>query len=217
MSFLEDHEQIADLLARAGLGKVPPRTLVQAVVAVAVIAGVAAWRWWPSGSEAGVVSHEPPAPVQVSAEASSPVQVVVHVAGAVLRPGVYELPAGSRVRDAVARAGGLLGSAAASAVNLARVLEDGEQVYFPTQDEAANGTGPGGTASNGIASDGRIDINRADAATLETLPGIGPATAQKIVAEREANGPFASVEDLMRVPGIGEKRVAALAELVVVR
>jgi len=84
---------------------------------------------------------------------------------------------------------------------------------------AGGASGPGGAGGAGSAGtvDGKVDINHADAATLETLPGIGPATAQKIIDEREANGPYASVEDLMRVSGIGEKRVAALADLVVVR
>ncbi|GAV31137.1 MAG: ComEA family DNA-binding protein [Anaerosomatales bacterium] len=154
-------------------------------------------------------------PVGVSSEATTPTPaaagVVVHVVGAVRRPGVYSLPAGSRVGDAVAAAGGTLGNAATEAVNLARVLNDGEQVRIPSADEAS-----AAVAASGVASDAprKVNINTATAAELDALPGIGPATAQKIVDDRARNGPFASPEDLMRVPGIGPKKFDALKDLV---
>jgi len=214
-----DADRVHDLIARAGLEGVPPRVLASAVVLSVVGLGIAAWRFWP----APVAEVEPPtqalAPEQaVPAESTAATAaVVIHVTGAVLRPGVYTLEVGARVADAVALAGGLLGSADPSAVNLARILSDGEQVYFPAQGESPPPVAGSGAGSTAGTAGGKVDINRADAVTLETLPGIGPATAQKIIAEREANGPFASVEDLARVPGIGEKRIAALADLVVVQ
>lgn len=153
-------------------------------------------------------------------------QLTVHVAGQVRRPGVYELEAGSRVIDGVEAAGGLVGDAAPESLNLARPLSDGEQVYVPSTEDAeagrvqpagASGVQPGSGSGPSSASAAQVNVNSADAAALETLPGVGPATAQKIITDREANGPFASVEDLGRVSGIGPKRIEQLKDLVVVR
>ena len=145
--------------------------------------------------------------------------VVVHVGGAVADPGVRELAEGSRVQDAVDASGGFAEGAAPDALNLARVLTDGEQVVVPTLEEAAGAQGAdaaGAGASSGSAVGGRVNINRATAAELDTLPGVGPSTAEKIVADREANGPFATTEDLKRVSGIGDKKYEELADLVCV-
>lgn len=144
----------------------------------------------------------------------------VHVDGAVRTPGVYYLDAGSRIVDAVAAAGGLTETAYTAAVNLAQVLQDGEQVVIPDEatGEASGGTtasgGAGATASNGDAAP--VNLNRATADELVALPGIGASTAAKIVADREANGPFRAIEDLKRVSGIGDKKFEALRELVCV-
>jgi competence protein ComEA len=184
---------------------------------------VAAWRFWPT-SPAPEATFQEASPLEATesqpATGGPPAEVVVHVAGAVAHPGVYRLPAGSRVADAVAAAGGALGSAASDAINLARVLTDGEQVYLPVMGEVPPGAvgAPAGTIGHsGGPAAGPVDLNRASAADLETLPGIGPATAQKIIDDREKNGPFATVEDLMRVPGIGQKKLEALKEYVTVR
>ena len=145
--------------------------------------------------------------------------VVVHVGGAVADPGVRELAEGSRVQDAVDASGGFAEGAASDALNLARVLSDGEQVVVPTLEESAGAQGAdaaGAGASSGSAAGGRVNINRATAAELDTLPGVGPSTAEKIVADREANGPFATTEDLKRVSGIGDKKYEELADLVCV-
>lgn len=142
--------------------------------------------------------------------------IAVHVSGAVAAPGVYELEEGARVADAVELAGGFLEGAAENALNLARVLNDGEQVVVPTAEEhAAQQTAAealGGAAGVG----GKVNINTASAEQLDTLPGVGESTAQKIIADREANGPFSSPEDLKRVPGIGDKKYAELADLITV-
>jgi competence protein ComEA len=211
------------------------------VLGLAVCLGV--WRWWPAGSagasEAGssagsvlsIAASGSPASVDgASAATTAPPaaeKTWVHVVGAVRHPGLYGLPSGARVNDAVEAAGGFLGDAAEDGVNLARALTDGEQLVVPTADEFAKGGGAaaaaGGASVSGGASPGAgaqaaaVNINTATAEQLDALPGVGPATAAKIVAERQANGPFSSAEDLGRVAGIGPKKLADLRTLIVVR
>jgi competence protein ComEA len=136
--------------------------------------------------------------------------VYVHVAGAVGADGLYPLPAGSRVVDAVAAAGGFAEDADRSAVNLAREVSDGEQILVPVVGEAP----PPTSGETGGSADGVVDLNTADLAALDTLPGIGPALAARIVAWRDENGRFASIDDLTAVPGIGEAIVAGLRDRV---
>ena len=134
-------------------------------------------------------------------------------------PGVYAVPEGSRVDDAVAAAGGLAADAAPDGVNRARVVVDGEQVVIPTlqdQEAAAPSASVPAAGAPAPSAKARVNLNAATAAELVTLNGIGEATAAKIVTDREANGPFATVDDLMRVPGIGEKKLAALRDAVCV-
>jgi competence protein ComEA len=138
--------------------------------------------------------------------------VVVHVAGAVVRPGIYQLLAGARVDDAVRRAGGPTVDADLDTLNLAAVAVDGTRIYVPVEGEAVPLDAE--ATSNDVVQSGPVDINRADAALLDTLPGVGPATAAAIVAERVRNGPFLGVEDLERVPGIGPAKLAGLRDLV---
>ncbi|MEC4175948.1 ComEA family DNA-binding protein [Adlercreutzia sp. R21] len=159
----------------------------------------------------------PTADVVLPESAAAAPQLCVHVDGAVRVPGVYYLDAGSRIVDAVAAAGGLTEAAQTAAVNLARVLQDGEQVVIPdgTAGEAVSVAATDGTPG-ASASGGLVDINRASESELTALPGVGEATAAKIVADREANGPFKTVEDLKRVSGIGEKKFEALRDLICV-
>lgn len=133
--------------------------------------------------------------------------VVVHVAGAVARPGVYRLPEGSRVDDAVRRAGGATGRALIDGINLAARLADGQQVVVPTR-------GAGGAAAAGAAGggEGPISLGTATVEQLDTIEGIGPVTAQKIVEFRESRGGLASVEQLDEIPGIGPATMEALRE-----
>jgi len=133
----------------------------------------------------------------------------VHVLGEVAKPGLYILDPDARLIDALAAAGGTLETADLQAVNLARPLSDGEQVVVPAQGAAAEGAG--GSASAG---DGRIDLNAADQVALETLPRIGPALAQRILEWQDENGRFRAVEDLLAVPGIGEKLLAGIQDKV---
>jgi competence protein ComEA len=142
--------------------------------------------------------------------------LTVHVVGEVLAPGVVGLPADARVQDAIAAAGGPTVEARLEALNLARPLQDGEQLVVPGPSPAGDAT-TGADAGTGVLDDGRVDLNRASAAELETLPGIGPVLAQRIVSHREDHGPFSAPGDLRAVAGIGERTFQTLAELVVVR
>ncbi|MEA2384138.1 MAG: competence protein ComEA [Solirubrobacteraceae bacterium] len=145
---------------------------------------------------------------------------VVHVAGAVRRPGVYRLPAGARVKDAVERAGGARPRGDVNAINLAAKVVDGQQIVVPSR--AVGGTGAAATAAPagapvaaaGTAPGPPISLNTATAEQLDTLDGVGPATAQKIIAWRTQHGGFRSVADLGQVPGIGPKKLAALKDRV---
>ena len=125
-----------------------------------------------------------------------------------MRPGLYHLAAGTRIADAVAAAGGLSRKADATLVNLAAPLADGEQVLVPVRGAAATAGGaPSPTAP--------VDLNTATADQLDALPGIGPATAQKIIAYRQAHGPFRAIDELEGVPGIGPSKLAQLQGLVI--
>ncbi len=145
-------------------------------------------------------------------------RVVVHVAGSVVAPGVITLEPGARVGDAVSAAGGLAPGADADVLNLAALLTDGERVFVPQvgQEVPPELTIVGAQPPGSDPTPAVVDLNRADAAALEALPGIGPATAAAILDHRERNGDFASVEDLMDVRGIGEAKFAALDGLITV-
>lgn len=155
------------------------------------------------------------APVRVASAAAAPAakEVVVDVAGAVRRPGLYHLRDGMRIADAVAAAGGATAKAELDAVNLAAPIADGEQVLVPAG--GAAGAAAGSVPAAGSSPTAPLDLNSATAEQLDSLPGIGPATAQKIVDYRTAHGPFHSVDELDAVPGIGAGRIAQLKGLVI--
>lgn len=141
--------------------------------------------------------------------------VVVHVVGEVAAPGVVLLEPGARAADAVAAAGGPTASADLTAINLARVLVDGEQVVVPAPGDASTtGAAPGASGGTGAAGSGRVDLNQADAAAFDTLPGIGPVLAERIVAWRDEHGRFTAVEELTEVTGIGPALLAGVRDLV---
>lgn len=140
-------------------------------------------------------------------------RVTVHVAGAVRRPGLYRLPAGSRIDDALHRAGGPARRADLSAVNLATKLEDGRQVLVPERLPAtapAASTASPAPPSSGTAPNAPVNLNTATLEQLDTLDGVGPGIAQRILDYREQHGGFRRVEELAEVPGIGAKRLASL-------
>jgi competence protein ComEA len=154
----------------------------------------------------------PSATAELTAERQEPRRVTVHVVGAVVDPGLYRLADGSRVDDAIRRAGGARPRAALELVNLAAPVADGQQVVVPAR---GNGVGAAAAPSAaGAAIAGRVHLNSATVEQLDALPGIGPVTAQKIIDYRTEKGAFSSVDELDAVPGIGPARLAELRELV---
>lgn len=191
---------------------------VRVLVTIAVAAGVLL-TWWLLAERPRTSS---PAPVSLSAGAtpagaapSSPGatpagELVIDVEGKVKRPGIVTLPAGSRVHEAIAKAGGVRGKANTSTVNMARVLTDGEQILVGV--EPATGAAP--APGTGTGSQPRISLGTATLEQLDTLPGIGPVTAQAILDYRTEHGRFASVDDLLDVKGIGEATLADIRDRV---
>lgn len=175
--------------------------------------------------EPGVLPGDVDHPGASAAGSAEGGPVVVHVAGAVVSPGVYALAPGARVIDAVEAAGGLAPDAMADAVNLAAPVGDGQKVYVPRVGEAAaiiagvsggEGASPGAVPAGGTTSSAPVNINSATADELDTLPGVGPATAAAIIDHRQQHGPFATVDDLTDVRGIGPTKLEALRGLVTV-
>ena len=208
-----------------------------AVVAVVVALGLAVTSWWVVRSEPVPVSAPLPATAPEPASGSSPVGslvdlpsagsdegapadegsvVVVDVAGRVRRPGVLELPVGSRVVDAIEAAGGARGGVDLSGLNLARGLVDGEQVLVGPGAAAVGVPGAAGAPAAPGAPAALVDLNTADQALLESLPEVGPVTAQAILAWREEHGGFTAVQELLEVDGIGPATLETLAPLVTV-
>jgi competence protein ComEA len=151
--------------------------------------------------------------------------ISVHVIGAVPRPGLYEFPENARVQDAIDAAGGLLAEADENALNLAALLEDGQQLDIPYQAGSApsefdSGSGDLPSSDNGTAGDEQnnelVNINTATIEELDSLPGIGPTTAQKIIDYRAENGPFSVIEDIMNVSGIGPATFEDIRDLITV-
>jgi len=174
------------------------RQAAAGAVCLALLVGLA---WWFTRPDAVVAVSLPVASASSEAVLAG---LVVDVAGAVEAPGLVELGPGARVADALDAAGGASADAVLDGLNLARHVNDGEQIVVPREGEEEADSG------------GLVNLNRADAGELEALPGVGPVLAQRIVADREVNGPFASVEDLGRVPGVGDAIVGALAGLATV-
>ncbi|TML44940.1 MAG: ComEA family DNA-binding protein [Actinobacteria bacterium] len=159
----------------------------------------------------------PPAAAPTETAAAAPTVVVVDVVGAVRRPGLYRLAQGARIADAVSRAGGATQKADLALINLAAPLADGEQVVVPRRGSAALGApaGPAGSSSSsGTPPTGPVHLNTATLEQLDSLPGIGPVTAQKILDYRQKHGAFTSVDELDAVPGIGPARLDQLKDLV---
>ena len=231
----EDHDRRA--LPRPGVGRgldalrdridewrADARFGVIALVVIAVIAGVVWYRVGVSGGNdeeakggktaASATSRRArPDPVATTAPGDA---VVVHVAGAVTRPGVAELPAGSRVIDAVEAAGGALPDGDLDQLNLAAKVADGERVLVPRVGEAVAAAPVVGSGPTGPAVGGLLNLNTATIEQLEELPGIGPVLAAAIFDERDRRGGFGSINELREVRGIGEKRFADLRDLVTV-
>ncbi len=155
----------------------------------------------------GLPIQLPPAP--------TPVPVRVHVTGAVVAPAVYRLPPGSIVQDAIAAAGGATADADVTRLNLAHRLLDGDQIIVPTI-APTNAPGAQSAAATPGATMGLVNINTAPAVELETLPRVGPSLAQRIIEYRTEHGPFAAIEDIMQVSGIGPSIFSAIKDMITV-
>ena len=209
-------KRLAELVVWFGL-----RRLVTGAAAVCVLA---VGGWW--------VVRVPPVPVEstiaftttsvAGVASASALVIVVHVAGEVNVPGVYSLAAGSRMVDALDAAGGPTNRADLEVINLATPITDATQIYVPARNQTARptfrrpqpgvngGVNSGATGQTDDQQGGVININRASAAELEQLPGVGPATAQAIIDYRTSNGPFATPEELLEVKGIGPAKFASM-------
>jgi len=185
------------------------RRRVLAILAVGLVAVLFAARHFARAGDAPARAR----PVLAADAAATPhSKIVVHVVGAVRRPGLYAIRDGARIADAVRRAGGTTGKANLEAINLAAPVEDGLQVVVPRrQPPVADGAG-GATGDTPAA--GPVHLNTASLEQLDTLPGVGPVTAQKILDWRQTHGAFTSVEDLDAIPGIGPARLGQLRDLV---
>ena len=168
-----------------------------------------------------IATRRPPGEAVLLPQVPTPSPVRVHVTGAVAAPGVYTLPPGSIVLDALTAAGGPLPEADPNVLNLARVVADGDQIVVPLRPQpaptvAGQPAGAVATAAPAPAAGGRVNLNTATAAELETLPGIGPSLAQSIIDYRTEHGAFASIDAIMDVPGIGDGRFEAIKDLITV-
>jgi competence protein ComEA len=167
------------------------------------------------GAAASAVQTLPRAAPDGSAAGGSSGRVAVHVAGRVRRPGLVRLPVGSRVQDAIRAAGGVASGADLDAVNLARKLVDGEQVRILRHGDPVPVPAPGAAGPAGSGPAVPVDLNTATVEQLDGLPGVGEVTANRIIAYRSAH-PFTSVDELLEVPGIGQRRFDQLKDLVTV-
>ena len=202
MSDLEGYRRAAPR-ARLGIGA----AIVLVLVALAVTVGIGIWR-----GQSAPVEHVTATPQATETAPAVASDAYVHVSGAVRAPGLYVVGADARVIDAVSAAGGLADDADASAINLARPVTDGEQLVVPVEGEAP----PAGPSAGSGSAPGLVSVNTADAGALEELPGIGPALAARIIDWRDTEGPFATVDDLLAVSGIGPKVLESLRDLVTV-
>jgi competence protein ComEA len=201
------------------------------VVSWAVLAGLI----FVAGFGAATLRHQSrPVPIDIIPPEPTPAPTAapirVYMSGQVAQPGVYTLPPDSIVEQGVHAAGGFTDQADTPAINLAQPLQDGMQVYVPSVNENLSGQtsetplrsagsgmiGVGGAGGDGPTVQGLVNINTANLAQLETLPGIGPTTAQNIIDHRTANGPFASIEAIMDVAGIGEGKFAQIQDLITI-
>ena len=205
-------EELAD-----ATGTTPGRIVAGAAVVVAGAAGAIWLLRPPADPPDAALPYASTTVAPASTDTTASEVLVVHVAGAVQTAGLHELPPGSRVADAIAAAGGLTGAADPARINLAAPVADGERIYVLAVGETEPAVAVGGQgARSGDAPTGPIDLNTADAEALDSLPGIGPATAAAIIQHRAEVGLFTSVDQLLDVPGIGEAKLEVLRDLVTV-
>lgn len=219
LSSLEAWRERLDLLVTSPAQ--PGRWYVIAVVSVVLaIGGVVIFRKDPPPPELSLpMAGSAAEPFATSSTSTVPAEIVVHAAGSVNQPGIYNLPSNARVADLIERAGGPAKGAEMDAINLASPLVDGQRVYIPNKDEIPAGAMATGIGSSDVGSEGGevgkvVDLNTATADQLEALPGVGPATAKSILEARKQKGRFNSVDELLDIRGIGEAKMAEIRPLV---
>ena len=215
-------ERLPPLTARTVLGGLVSVTVLVAVAVIVVRPAVASSSGRGGRPEDSLPRATPPTTAapddgggSAAGDGSDPPdgQLVVHVAGAVVDPGVHEVRQGGRVVDAVDAAGGPSDDADLDALDLAAKVTDGERIYVPHDGEVPAGAvvdGGGGGGSGGTGGDSPIDLNAASAEDLDKLPGVGPSLADAIVEYRRRHGPFQSIDQLLDVPGIGDAKLASI-------
>lgn len=222
MTFLDD---VDSLKAKVGIGSTSPLVLFGlSAVIIAVVLSIGFMAWGSFTSSGIVVEHSEKSPQSQEYESSSSQLIYVHIAGEVSNPGMYELKHDARVSDAIDTAGGLTENADQLSINLARQVTDGEQIVVQTYIEAEPGNSKSTDASDsGLPSSSntevlssKVNINTASASELITLDGIGESTAAKIIAYRQANGSFASIEEIKKVSGIGDRKYEAIKDRITV-
>ena len=216
MSFVEDADS---LRAKLGISQARVPVVIGIALVALVIAALIAWNVLEAASSPGIVV-EKGGEAESSQTEEAPEQaertVFVHVAGAVVAPGMYELREPARVQDAIAAAGGFAEGAAEQSVNLARTLTDGEQIMVAEVADPALSPSGNVPQTSGAVVAGKVNINLASSSELQTLSGVGEATAEKIITYREAHGSFKSIEELKNVSGIGDKKFEKLKDAIVV-
>lgn len=222
MTFLDD---VDSLKAKVGIGSTSPLVLFGlSAVIIAVVLSIGFMAWGSFTSSGIVVEHSEKSPQSQEYESSSSQLIYVHIAGEVSNPGMYELNHDARVSDAIDAAGGLTENADQLSINLARQVTDGEQIVVQAYIEAEPGNSKSTDASDsGLPSSSntevlssKVNINTASASELITLDGIGESTAAKIIAYRQANGSFASIEEIKKVSGIGDRKYEAIKDRITV-
>ena len=214
---------------RGHIGTVDKKVLIGLAAVVALVVIFVAYSVFNSSEGAFSYETDQVGSVQLSDTGSSseeggsaePVKICVYVSGCVISPDICYLEEGSRVADAISECGGFAEDASPDSINLARVLVDGEQIDVPSIHDEVNvqedQTAPSGQASSSVSSGisaGKVNLNTATSQELQTLSGIGQSKADKIIAYREANGPFKSIEELTEVSGIGEKTFESLKDAI---
>lgn len=209
------------LLEHLPIGRPDGKMVIGCVVIACLLLGIIVFTVGAEGAE-GILEidatqqaqeGEDLEPGEVPAEEA--ITICVHVAGCVQAPGLYYLEEGARIGDAVEAAGGFTEEANLDAVNLARKISDGEQILIePIATPFSDVEGTAESSSSGITPEGKVNLNRATAEELQTLSGIGASKAAKIIAHRQAHGPFSSIEELTEVSGIGEKTLESLRDAI---
>ena len=220
--FLKENKTVREFLDEYG-----PQVIKMAVICLAGLVLFAGFSLFKSGSDSArqdrsaAGTGEETADAYAGENALSDGMIFVDIGGAVKNPMLAELPDGSRVDDAIQAAGGLKQEADMSNINRAEFLIDGQKVFIPSLalDEDGNvisDAQAGTTGSSGIDSTGKVNINTADSSQLQTLNGVGPATAQKIIDYRQSNGTFSNIEDIKNVSGIGDKTFEKLRDYITI-